>query len=232
MKQLGWIVAAIIVAGTWMIYSQWSSEPTRRSVTGLPWQIELLPGGGSRVFGVVPGESTLGEAREALGREMELGIIARPNEIGTLEAYYPRYTAGVLNGKLVLETSMDPGLIEQMQASAADFKYSETGRIRYIPRSDHAEQALQALVESMTFIPSANFDEAVALQRFGEPTMRVPGEGGSEHLLYPELGLDLILNPDGKEILQYVAPRDFDRLRAPLEAQPDRGTPEPSTGTP
>ena len=48
----------------------------------------------------------------------------------------------------------------------------------------------------------------------------LPASEGAEHLLYPELGLDLILNPEGKEILQYVAPRDFRRLQAPLLARP------------
>ena len=36
------------------------------------------------------------------------------------------------------------------------------------------------------------------------------------HLLYPEKGLDLIINRKGKEALQYVAPKDFTRLRDPL----------------
>jgi hypothetical protein len=38
------------------------------------------------------------------------------------------------------------------------------------------------------------------------------------HLLYPPLGLDVVVDGDGKELLQYVAPRDFERLRAPLLA--------------
>ena len=37
-----------------------------------------------------------------------------------------------------------------------------------------------------------------------------------EHFLYPDKGLDLVLDSKGKEVLQYVAPADFARLRAPL----------------
>jgi hypothetical protein len=40
-----------------------------------------------------------------------------------------------------------------------------------------------------------------------------------EHFLYPAKGLDLILDRKGKEVLQYVAPRDFARLREPLTAR-------------
>ncbi len=33
-------------------------------VTGLPWQIDVLPDGNTRVFGVTPGVTTLGEAMQ------------------------------------------------------------------------------------------------------------------------------------------------------------------------
>ena len=37
------------------------------------------------------------------------------------------------------------------------------------------------------------------------------------HLLYPEKGLDVVVDAEGKELLQYVAPRDFALLREPLK---------------
>jgi hypothetical protein len=42
---------------------------------------------------------------------------------------------------------------------------------------------------------------------------------GVEHWLYPEKGLDLMLNDSGKEVLQYVAPREFATLARPFEDQ-------------
>ena len=56
-------------------------------VTGLPWQIDRLPGGESRVFDITLGQTTLGEVIERHGDdEMKLAIIAAPQEVGTLEA--------------------------------------------------------------------------------------------------------------------------------------------------
>jgi len=37
-----------------------------------------------------------------------------------------------------------------------------------------------------------------------------------QHLLFPELGLDLLLDEKGKELLQYVDPTEFGKLRQPL----------------
>jgi hypothetical protein len=38
------------------------------------------------------------------------------------------------------------------------------------------------------------------------------------HLLYPQQGLDVVVDGNGKELLQYVAPRNFASLREPLRA--------------
>jgi len=56
------------------------------------------------------------------------------------------------------------------------------------------------------------------VQRFGQPAERVRTAENIEHLLYPDKGLDVVLDSDAKELLQYVAPREFARLREPLKA--------------
>jgi hypothetical protein len=61
-------------------------------------------------------------------------------------------------------------------------------------------------------------DEATVTQRFGQPGERLVVSEKRVHLLYPEKGLDVVVDADGKELLQYVAPRDFAMLRAPLLA--------------
>jgi len=70
----------------------------------------------------------------------------------------------------------------------------------------------------VSFIPSANLDEDIIQQRFGMPAERIRGSEHTEHFLYPDRGLDLILDRKGKEVLQYVAPKDFASLRDPLIA--------------
>jgi len=194
-------------------------EPAPQRVTGLPWQVEPLPGGGSRVFGLVLGETTLGAARERLGPELEVGIIAAGGETGALEAYHGRYTAGVLTGKLVLGTRLSPQALEAMKGRAVHREPTATGAWRYRLAPQDLERAWAAPVEHVTFIPTVQLEPEVVRQRFGDPAQRVTPPGDRrEHWLYPDLGLDLIVDPDGKEVLQYVAPRDFNRLRRPLSS--------------
>jgi hypothetical protein len=192
------------------------SEKSTATVRGLPWQIETLPEGRSKVFGITLGQDTLGAAREQLGPGMELAIISTDGEDHSLEMYYDRYTAGVFSGKLVLTAGLAADKITQMVERSTKTDYFKTGARKYRLHPDDLPLAWQAPVQALTFIPTVNLDQQTAIKRFGEPAEIVSSDEQSTHLLYPDKGLDLILNEDSKEILQYVAPRDFFRLRDPL----------------
>ncbi|WP_374328587.1 hypothetical protein [Azonexus sp.] len=184
----------------------------------LPWQIELDGQGGSRVFGIRPGTQTLGEARAVLGGEApEVAIVAAPDEVGTLEAYYNEVALGFVLGKVVLTIDATPEMITAMRERAPKGEYMEstTRKIFLHPDDKLAADALP--VRAISVIPKASLDEATLVQRFGAPGARVPFGDKRVHLLYPEKGLDVVVDAAGKELLQYVAPRDFERLREPLQ---------------
>jgi hypothetical protein len=69
------------------------------------------------------------------------------------------------------------------------------------------------------FLPAARFDETTAVERFGPASERLTTPDGTVHLLYPEQGVVIALDPQerAKPVLQYVPPSAFDRLRAPLK---------------
>lgn len=207
-------VTIIIIA---MLSLKPDSERSTESVKGLPWQIEALPEGRSKVFGVTLGQNTLGEAREQLGENMTLAIIiASGQDIGALEMFYSRYKAGVFSGKLVLAADLAPEAVAQLMARAIKSGYMDSGARRFTLHPEDLPVALQAPLASMAFIPTVNIDEVSAVKRFGPPAEIIHISEQVAHLLYPDKGLDLIINTDGKEVLQYVAPRDFKRLREPL----------------
>lgn len=194
------------------------SEQTAKLIEGLPWQIEVLPDGYSRVFGITLGQSTLADAREQLGGDMQLAIVvASGQEIGGLEMFYRRYKAGVFSGKLVLAADLPPEQLTQLMEGAIKAKYMESGARKFTLHPDDLPMAFQAPVATITFIPVVKIDEASAIKRFGPATETLHTSEQLTHLLYPDKGLDLITNENGKAILQYVAPRDFWRLREPLQ---------------
>lgn len=183
-----------------------------KPLTGLPWQIERLPDGRSRVFGVTLGQSTLGDVVELLGDDMQLAIIAAPGESGDLEMYYSRYSANIITGKLILVAEMAADTLMQLQERA----FRDGGTRRYRLHPDDLPLAWRAPVKSIIFLPSLNLDEEIAHNRFGIPAETIHSSEQVTHLLYPDKGLDFVLNQDGKEVLRYVAPRDFSTLRNQL----------------
>lgn len=211
------LFAAIVVAllaAPLLFMSDGPGEPAE----GAPWQIELLPDGATRVFGLIPGRSTLDDARRQFGPDVQIALVLAPGETGSVEAYYDRASAGSVTGKIILTLETTVAQREQMlkRARKAEFMESTTRRIVL---SDLDEQAAgRSPIAAIGFIPAANLDPQVVLQRFGAPAERLRTSEQTEHFLYPDKGLDLRLDAKGKELLQYVAPREFSRLRDPLAA--------------
>ena len=184
----------------------------------LPWQIAADGQGGSTVFGLQPGVSTLGEVRRKLGDEIEVAIIAEPEEIGSLEGYYAQIPLGFVLAKMVVTVDATNEAISAMRERALKARHMESTTRRITLHPDDLAAADRLPVRAISVIPTVNLDEAAIVQRFGEPGERIAVSEKRTHLLYPKLGLDAVVDQDGKELLQYVAPREFTRLREPLLA--------------
>lgn len=185
----------------------------------LPWQIETDGRGGSTVFGLRPGESSLVDARAQLGTEMEVAIIAAPGETGSLEAYAEQVPLGFVLGRVIVTVDMPPETIAAMRERAIKSKHMESTTRKITLRPDDLAAAERAPIRAISVIPTVNLDEATVIQRFGQPEERLAVSEKRVHLLYPSKGVDVVLDSDGKELLQYVAPRDFASLREPLRAE-------------
>lgn len=214
------IFIAIIVAllATPLLFMSDKMPASSETQDGMPWQVDVTSDGNSRVFGLMPGHSTLSEARQRLGTDCQVALIMAPGEVGSVEAYYESINIGMLSGKMILTLDTAAAQREEMlkRARKAEYMNSSTRRIE-LADTDLAALAT-ATVGAITFIPAASLDEQIILQRFGQPAERIRNGESLEHFLYPGKGLEIRLDPKGKEVLQYVAPRMFARLRDPLVA--------------
>ena len=87
------------------------------------------------------------------------------------------------------------------------------------PAPDDAARLRELPISSLTYMPSIRLEEEIFVKRFGQPGQRIrEKESGAVHWLYPQNGLDITLGGKEKPVLQYVPPRDFDRLLQPLLA--------------
>lgn len=211
------VFVVVIVAA----YPFFDQSDTSESLSGLPWQIEISVDGSTKVFGLQIGKSRLSDVIEILGNDMDMAIIAGSGENadgpGNLEMYYGHYKAGLLSGKLIIQTNASEQDIKRWRDNSPKFEYMASGLAKkHILLEDDRLQVLDEIIVSLTFIPAVNLDEDVILDRFGEPAQRI-SLAGVVHYLYPTKGLDIALHEDSKEVLQYVEPDAFQQLVAPLQ---------------
>jgi len=199
------------------IYPFLDQSEKPETLTGLPWQIEIQADGSTQVFGLHIGVSSLADVIEKLGSDMELAIIASSDEAGNLEMYYGHYRAGLLSGKLVIQTEISEQNILRWRDNAVKSEYMASGEAKkYFLSADDLPQVLNEIIIGLTFIPAVNLDEEVILARFGEAEQRIQLKDAT-HFLYPAKGLDVVFHENAKEVLQYVSPDAFQQLVEPLK---------------
>ncbi len=233
---LAGMVAGSLLLGTLVVVGGDMSKapsPTASQAggTGLPWQIDVRPDGSSQVMGLTlsngPDASTLADVRRLFGAEVPIAIVAAPGEAGSLEAFVDPAQIGFVNGKLVVTARLDAATLQGLRERALKSDFMESATRKYTLAPADEALALKAPIAALSFIPQARLDADAILARFGPPARRVQSNGHLEHFLYPDKGLDVILDTEGKELLQYVPPANFVRLSAPLEAGSAPSAPGP-----
>ena len=184
----------------------------------LPWQIEVLPDGSSRVFGVTLGKSTLGEMEQQFQEQAEVSLFATDAGDKVVEGYFNTVTLNGLKAKMVATLGFSPEQLQQIFDRGARISTLAQGQRKVSLSDPDLLLARHTPVVAITYLPGINLDEETVLRRFGEPARRIAeADGKIVHWLYPDKGLDVVLSEEGKEVLQYVPPKDFQRLLTPLE---------------
>jgi hypothetical protein len=221
--------AALVLGGDRMGLMHTGQDTATAAPVGLPWEVETLPDGTTRLWGPkglvlspdASKASTLGDVQRQWPIEMQVAIVAAPGEDGALEAFVDPAQLGFVAGKLVVSATLDARTLAGMRVRSSKVAFMDSTTRRYTLAASDMVTALQAPISGVSLIPQAQLDAATVVQRFGEPAQRVTrGEGDAavEHLLYPAKGLDVAVSAKGKELLQYVAPAQFNRLSQPLQA--------------
>jgi hypothetical protein len=191
-----------------------TAEPPPEATQNLPWQIEILPGGQSRVFGIIPGQTTLLEAKRILDKKGDVNLFKSSDGTLSAELFYGKIRLGFLDAYLIAEAGGDELQLQAMLERASNPKAQPSGAWRYDLAVEDIRNLQDWPIRSLTYIPAAvQFDAAFLEKHFGPPAEKRPIDEGREYWLYPDKGLVVMLADKEREILQYVAPADFGRLK-------------------
>ncbi|HER33973.1 MAG: hypothetical protein JXJ30_02355 [Halothiobacillaceae bacterium] len=196
----------------------------------LPWDIKVNENDQVSVFGVTLGESTLLDFKRLYDQKADLAMFAQPGEPMTMEAYFGQMAIGPLTAKVVLVADVDTTTLERWAEQSSTADPTPSGA-RKLTLSDEALlEAQEKPIRSISYAPSADYEEDLIRRRFGEPAEKraMPHAERDEDApsatlwLYPAKGLAITVEPDDTELFQYINPGRFDQLVArTLDGAPD-----------
>jgi hypothetical protein len=193
-------------------------EPPKQSPETLPWNITHPAPGMSRIFGITLAESTLDDLEKKFKEQTEISLFKTGDGKMLIEAFFDELNLNGLKAKFVMTVAVPQEELEGMYKRGLRMNSTPSGK-RITLRPEDLETVRNSPVSSLTYLPSLRIEEAIFTQRFGKPSLRVREKNsGAVHWLYPEHGLDVTLGENEKPTLQYISPKDFDLLRAPLLA--------------
>lgn len=184
----------------------------------LPWQVSLNEAGQVEVFGVTLGKSTLTEAVNQWQTEARVALFESPEGELSLEGYFGRVKLGPFSTHLVVRLEVPPESMEAFVAGRVKRAPMPSGVKRYKLKSTHVRQAYELLVAEITYIPIVSSDDEWLIKYFGEPVERQDLSEGRSLWFYPEKGVVIVLDENDKEVFQYFNPKNYQRVRARLEA--------------
>jgi hypothetical protein len=210
------LVVAVLLSLFWILGPPNQATLTQTR-TDLPWQIEIYPDGTSKVFDLHLGLATLADAVEKFGPYENLAVFASEDGNQVLEAYFGIVRFGPLQARVITALAATPEELTALIQTSRGREGSPTGDWKFplqqaVWIKQHGRQ-----VQAISYIPTyGGLEQDYFRERFGEPSAWKTLERHLVQWYYPALGLSLLLNSKGEEVLEFVPPRAM-RLPQDLE---------------
>ncbi len=182
----------------------------------LPWHIEHPTSDSVRVFGLTVGTSTPAEAEARFKEQAEPSLFKSPSGQMGAELFFEQINLAGLRSRVVLTVAIPDAELRDMYERG--LRMSATGSGKKITLTPDDVARLRSLpISSLTYMPGVRVEEPLFLKRFGKPEQIIKEKkSGAIHWLYSKNGLDITLGGSEKPLLQYVSPKEFDKLMKPL----------------
>lgn len=194
--------------------------PEKNSNSGdtLPWRITHPTPDTTHVLGVTLGSTTLAEAEQIYQEPTVVSLFKSGDGKMVVEAFFEEVKLNGLKAKIVMTIAVPAQDLQGMFERGLRMNATASGK-RITLDTDDLAVVRSTAISSLSYMPAVRLEEAVLSKRFGTPAERIrETKSGTVHWLYPQHGLDVALGGAEKPVLQYLSPRDFELLRAPLLA--------------
>ncbi len=193
-------------------------EQREIKVDNLPWQISVNDASHLQVFDVTLEETTLWDAVKTWHAHPTVGIFSKGDEPESVEAYFDKVQLGPISAKIIVRLAATPEQLQTLWAGRYNREPQPSGSWKFELGDDELKAAHELKIREITYIPTPSSDAELITKRFGKPAKYRALEEERSLWLYPDKGLAIILDENGKELFQYVNPNRFAALEKRLEA--------------
>ena len=179
-----------------------------------PWEVVVHKDKTITIFKVRLTKTTLAEVESIFGNKYQLAYIESLDKKRAVEIFYPDVKLSGITGKLTLSAQTDyvhPDIGVELKTTRMDngnlfLGLQELGAFANLP------------VKSVAFVPGKNLSEKIILDTFGSNYIKMfEPYSDVEHYLFKDIGVDVVVNPLGKDAIQYVTLNDFQKIIDPLK---------------
>jgi len=207
------LVVAVLGFGTFywasQNFKQDEQQETQVTQHSSTWIDEA---GKLHTMGIVLDQSTLRDAEMALRSRSQTAIYLHEEKSSddkksfrlSLEAYFPSIAD---HSKVILLLNVDKPLLIKMSERGTPPRIYPNGIVRINPSNEDILAVQKMTVKELRMIPSLQLTERMLEGRFGKAESIIKDDDGSTHYLYPSIGLDAQIKPEGKDILSFSASR-------------------------
>ncbi len=214
----GLLISILLILAIVIMFPAGKDNPT---APALPWDITINEAGKTEVFNLTLSQSTLSDAQNEFKKEAEISMFVSPEGNYTVEAYFKRLYISGIRADLILTLDIDQMTAAQMYDRGLRLSKLGSGERKVTLAHADKNTAIATQILHITYLPAATLDAELIQDRFGKPDRRHTEPSGITHWLYPKKGLDIALNPEGRAVLQYTLPAQFDRITQPLLKRSD-----------
>lgn len=186
-------------------------QPEREVVNPeqLPWNAHIDESGKLHALGLTLHESSLKDAMALYGKDVEVKIFSEKDESNkSLEAYFPVMYIGSIKAALALRIDASETQIEAAYSNGKKTSVTTSGGREVELYTSDVARFFDSPISSITLIPRKNLTERAIDKRFGTPDKKEIQSDGLPHWFFNKLGLELIIDQEGPEALQYAVSKD------------------------
>ena len=206
------IILAVSVLAFMVLFLTGPKQEPNNSL-GMPWQVIVHDQQHSEVFGIILNKTPLSQAIDRFDQLESIALYKNAADQFSLEAYFGKVSFGPLNARLIANLQANQQQLVELSQQSGRRTITEDGSEKWILSSQQQQAQHERSISTLTFIPDyKGMDEQYLVQRFGQPRQRKKIDENSEYWFYPEPGVRILVDTEGREVFEYTSPAQFATL--------------------